>query len=157
VTAAPQADAFYTAFAARDAEAMVACYADDVVFEDPAFGELVGRDAGDMWRMLCERGTDLVVEHEVLDATATSARVHWVAHYTFTGTGRPVTNDVTATMRLDDGRIVDHHDRFDWWAWARQALGLPGLLLGWAPPFQSRVRATARTTLRRYQADRPAA
>lgn len=148
---------FYTAFAALDAEAMVACYADDVVFGDPAFGELVGRDAGDMWRMLCAGGSDLVVEHEVLEETATSTRVHWVAHYTFTGTGRPVTNHVTATMRLVDGQIVDHRDRFDLWAWSRQALGLPGLLLGWAPPFQARVRAMARSTLRRFQADRPEA
>lgn len=147
-------DAFYTAFAARDAEAMVACYDDDIVFEDPAFGELSGRDAKDMWRMLCEQGTDLVIEHQVLSATATSARVRWLARYTFTGTGRPVTNDVTATMQLRDGRIVEHRDTFDVWRWSRQAIGLPGLLLGWAPPFRNRVQRTARGMLRAWQARR---
>jgi len=31
---------FYTSFAKGDANGMVGCYADDVVFEDPAFGTL---------------------------------------------------------------------------------------------------------------------
>ena len=35
---------FYTAFQSRDAEAMAACYTDDVVFSDPAFGELFGKN-----------------------------------------------------------------------------------------------------------------
>ena len=49
---------FYQAFQRLDAEAMSACYTDDVVFSDPAFGELRGRDAGDMWRMLTTRAKD---------------------------------------------------------------------------------------------------
>ena len=49
---------FYSAFQRLDAEAMAACYTDDVVFSDPAFGELRGRDAGDMWRMLTTRAKD---------------------------------------------------------------------------------------------------
>jgi ketosteroid isomerase-like protein len=42
---------FYTAFQQRDAETMAACYADDVVFSDPAFGELRDEEARDMWRI----------------------------------------------------------------------------------------------------------
>ncbi len=49
---------FYQAFQRLDAEAMAACYTDDVVFSDPAFGELHGRDASDMWRMLTTRAKD---------------------------------------------------------------------------------------------------
>lgn len=52
---------FYDCFAQRDAEGMAACYADDVVFTDPAFGELRGERARDMWRMLCRTGKDLQV------------------------------------------------------------------------------------------------
>ena len=61
-------DRFYTAFANQDAETMASCYSDDIVFEDPAFGELHGDDARDMWRMLCGRATDLSVTHIVLEA-----------------------------------------------------------------------------------------
>ena len=40
---------FYQAFQRLDADAMCACYTDDVVFSDPAFGTLRGKDAADMW------------------------------------------------------------------------------------------------------------
>lgn len=146
-------DRFYTGLAEGNGDKMVACYRDDVVFEDPAFGELRGEDACDMWRMLCERSTDLTLEHTVLESTDTTAKVNWIAEYTFS-TGRPVRNDITATMQISDGLIVDHRDVFDLWSWSRQALGLPGVLLGWSPPMQKRIRSTARGNLARFQAKR---
>ena len=53
---------FYDAFSRCDAEAMAACYHDDVRFSDPVFTDLRGESAGNMWRMLCGRATDLKVE-----------------------------------------------------------------------------------------------
>ena len=50
---------FYTAFQRRDARTMIACYADDVVFSDPAFGELRGDEVRGMWRMLVTRAQGL--------------------------------------------------------------------------------------------------
>ena len=146
-------DRFYSAFAAADGEAMAACYGDDITFEDPAFGKLHREDARDMWRMLCGRAKDLTIDYTILDASDTAAKVNWIANYTFS-TGRPVRNDVTATMRFEDGLIADHRDEFDMWKWSRQALGLPGLLLGWSPPLQKKVRATALGGLRAYQASK---
>src|SRR3982751_3030425 len=66
---------FYQAFQRLDAEAMAACYTDDVVFSDPAFGELRGRDAGDMWRMLTTRAKDfsLTFDHVRSDGSTGSA------------------------------------------------------------------------------------
>ena len=151
-------DAFYGAFARRDAEAMAACYADQVTFEDPVFPALVGEEARDMWRMLCESGKDLRVEHRVLEADATSGAVHWEAWYTFSATGRPVHNVIEGRFEVQDGRIVRHVDRFDFHRWARQALGLPGLLLGWTPVLRGQVRKLAAKGLRRFRAQRgPAA
>lgn len=131
---------------------MVACYATDVVFEDPAFGELRGQDAGDMWAMLCEGGTDMTLEFTVLESTPTLVRTNWIAEYTFSATGNFVRNDVQATMKLSDGKIVDHRDEFDMWKWSSQALGLPGRLLGWSPMLRSKVRRTARGGLEQFQA-----
>lgn len=148
-------DTFYTSLGKRDGEAMAACYHDDVVFEDPAFGELRGRDAGDMWRMLCSRSVDLRVEHQILETTENTARTNWIANYTFTATGRQVRNDVVATMKLVDGKIIDHRDEFDFWKWSSQALGLPGKLFGWSNALKSRVRKTARGNLRAFQASHP--
>ena len=39
---------FYTAFTNLDAEAMAECYAENVSFEDPAFGELKGIHASNI-------------------------------------------------------------------------------------------------------------
>jgi len=144
-------DAFYSSLANRDGEAMAACYSDDVVFEDPAFGELRGTDAGDMWRMLCVSDTDLTLEHRILEASGDTVRTNWIATYTFTPTGNKVRNDIEATMTIRDGKIVEHRDRFDMWKWSSQALGLPGRLFGWSPPLQGKVRKTARANLAAYQ------
>lgn len=141
---------FYRAFAARDWRTMAAQYADDARFRDPAFGDLDAREARSMWQMLVSRGTDLRVEHEILDETPDSAHVRWTAHYTFSQTGRPVVNVISAAMKFRDGRIAEHVDAFDFWRWSRQALGPAGLLLGWTPFLRRKVRAGARASLKQF-------
>ena len=56
-----------------------------------------------------------------------------------------------------DGLISDHRDRFDLYAWARQAIGPVGVLLGWTPMIQGRIRAQARQGLEEFMAAGPAA
>jgi ketosteroid isomerase-like protein len=141
------AETFYEAFAARDAKVMGELYADDAVFEDPVFGRLDARQARFMWRVLVGRATDLAVTYEVASADASTVTVAWTAGYTFGQTGRPVVNEVTAVMTCRDGLIVDHRDRFDFWRWSRQALGMPGWLLGWTPFFRAQVGAKARKAI----------
>jgi ketosteroid isomerase-like protein len=144
---------FYTAFAAREGARMEACYAPDVVFSDPVFPELHGAEAGAMWRMLTERGTDLRIELLEHEANGERGSAHWRAHYTFTDTGRPVVNDVHASFRFgDDGLIVEHRDEFDFRRWSRQALGPSGLILGWTPLLRKAVRRRARARLDEFMA-----
>jgi ketosteroid isomerase-like protein len=141
---------FYEAFARRDAEAMTACYAPDVRFADPAFGELHGDEARGMWRMLVERGKDLEVVHSNVVADEERGSAHWDADYTFSATGRKVHNSIDARFRFEGGLIAEHQDSFDLYKWARQALGPVGLLLGWAPPVQHKIRSGARESLDEY-------
>ncbi|QBF25363.1 nuclear transport factor 2 family protein [Pseudomonas tructae] len=145
---------FYQAFQRLDAEAMVACYSDDIVFSDPAFGTLRGKDAGDMWRMLTTRAKDFSLTFDQVRADEQSGSAHWVATYLFSQTGRTVVNDIQARFVLRDGKICEHHDSFDLWRWSRQALGATGLLLGWSPLLQGKVRAQAQKGLRAFQAGR---
>jgi ketosteroid isomerase-like protein len=140
-------DRFYAAFAAREGAGMAACYAPDVSFSDPVFPDLRGAEAGAMWRMLTERGTDLRVELLEREAGDERGSARWRAHYTFTQTGRPVVNNVHASFRFAGGLIVEHRDEFDFYRWARQALGPTGLLLGWTPLVRSSVRRRARGAL----------
>jgi ketosteroid isomerase-like protein len=137
---------FYAAFDRRDGEAMAACYAPDAHFQDPVFGDLTGPEAGAMWRMLTRTARDLKLEVPEHDGHS----AHWIAHYTFSATGRPVVNDVRAEFKIVDGLIVDHVDRFSFWKWSRQALGTKGLLLGWTPFLRSKVGGTARAGLDKF-------
>jgi ketosteroid isomerase-like protein len=140
--------AFYEAFGRRDGGAMQALYAPAIRFSDPVFGELRGDRAGAMWRMLTGQAQDLRIELAEHDAGAETGRARWIAHYTFSRTGRPVVNDVRATFRFaPDGRIAEHDDRFGLWRWTRQALGTSGLLLGWSPLVQGPVRKQAAASL----------
>lgn len=148
-------DRFYEAFARRDAAAMAACYHPDATFEDPAFGLLDREDVCAMWSMLLGRSTDLAVTYHVMDEAGPVVKAHWEARYTFTRTGRPVINRIEATFTLEDGLIRTHQDRFSFWTWARQAFGVPGLLLGWTPAFRAKVRAEALRALAKYQTKEP--
>ena len=136
----------YAAFDRRDGEAMAALYAPDGHFRDPVFGDLTGAEAGAMWRMLTRTARDLKVELPEHDATS----AHWIAHYTFSATGRPVVNDVRARFRIENGLIVDHVDEFSFWKWSRQALGPKGLVLGWTPFLRAKVGRTARAGLDQF-------
>jgi len=144
------ADRFYAAFAARDWRTMGSLYADDARFSDPAFVDLDAAEVRAMWRMLITRGTDLALDYRVLSESADAARVHWTARYTFSQTGRAVVNEIDAELTLRDGAIVRHLDSFDFHRWARQALGAPGLLLGWTPFFRRKVQGKARAGLRQF-------
>lgn len=143
---------FYAAFDRKDGDAMAACYTADASFDDPVFPGLKGSEPGDMWRMLTARATDLkieLLEHEASDETGSA---HWIATYTFTQTGRPVVNDVRATFRFRDGLIAEHNDDFSFHKWSRQALGTPGLLLGWTPILLAATRKKARAGLDEFTA-----
>jgi hypothetical protein len=140
---------FYQAFQRRDPAPMAAAYAPDAAFRDPVF-RLEGWKIGAMWRMLCERGTDLRVEFRDIRADETMGTATWQAWYTFSATGRPVHNHIQASFGFARGLILRHQDRFDLWAWTSQALGLKGRLLGWTPPVQAAIRRQAAGSLERY-------
>jgi uncharacterized protein len=143
---------FYAAFAAKDGDAMAACYSPSATFSDPVFLGLRGHEAGAMWRMLTGRSGDLRIELLEHEDDGDRGSAHWMAHYTFGQTGRPVVNDVQASFHFADGLILEHTDRFGFYRWARQALGLPGLLLGWTPLLRASVRRRARAQLDEFMA-----
>jgi limonene-1,2-epoxide hydrolase len=135
--------AFYAAFRQRDHATMAGCYAPDARFTDPVFGQLTGWRIGAMWRMLCERATDLEISVSAIEADAGRGSAHWEAKYAFTGTGRAIHNRIDAFFHFSNGRFLRHDDKFSLYAWAAQALGWRGRLLGWSPPVQTAIRRRA--------------
>ena len=141
---------FYTAFQQQDAATMASCYHQDITFSDPVFPSLHGQAASGMWRMLCARAQNFSLVFNEVQADATTGSAHWIATYTFSQTGRTVVNDIRAKFVFAEGKIIQHQDHFDLWKWARQALGLKGLLLGWSAMVRSAVQKQAAKSLQHY-------
>jgi ketosteroid isomerase-like protein len=142
----------YEAFAVRDHVGMARCYTPDAQFSDPVFTDLRGTQVAAMWRMLCQRATDLRITYSGVSADGNSGSAHWEAWYTYSATGRPVHNVIEAAFTFRDGRIATHRDHFDLYRWTRQALGTTGVLLGWTPFLRSAVRRKAALALVRFSA-----
>ncbi|GAC1331010.1 MAG: nuclear transport factor 2 family protein [Candidatus Dormibacteria bacterium] len=145
-------EGFYTAFQARDAGAMNACYAEDIHFRDPVFEQLQGDDARAMWSMLNAANSGLELTFKVGKVDAAEGEATWVAKYNFSATGRAVENHVTSHFWFRDGLIRRQEDSFSLYRWASQALGPQGQLLGWTPMVQSAIRKRARGNLDRFRA-----
>jgi limonene-1,2-epoxide hydrolase len=143
---------FYAAFARRDYAAMALCYGPQAHFSDPVFTDLQGAEVAGMWRMLCTRATDLRIEASRIEADDRTGRAHWEAWYTYAATRQTVHNIIDAAFTFEAGLIQTHRDRFDLYAWSRQALGVKGLLIGWAPPVHRAIRAQAARALARAMA-----
>lgn len=141
---------FYAAMQRRDGDDMARCYHSMARFRDPVF-ELCGQEIGDMWRMLTARGRDLQVRADRIQADDRHGRAHWVARYTFSATGRHVTNAIDAHFRFEQGLITEHIDHFSFWHWSAQALGPVGLFLGWTPLLRRRVRDNAMQRLLEFR------
>lgn len=147
---------FYTAFAALDHDTMADCYCADAQFEDEVF-TLRGREhIASMWRMLCEttrtKGkADWSLSFNNIEANDTQGHAQWQAHYRFSATGRLVHNCINAEFKFFDGLIIAHQDHFNFWRWSKQALGMPGLLLGWSPMLRNKVRTQAAANLQAFR------
>jgi len=142
---------FYSSFAAQDVEGMVSCYADDVVFKDPAFGKLNGDRAKGMWRMLIGRAKgNLSVTFRDVMAEGSSGSAHWQAKYPYGPSKRSVINEIDASFEFKDGKIIKHTDHFDVWKWSRMALGAPGILLGWSGFIRNKIKKEANKGLDKF-------
>ena len=142
---------FYEAFRQKDANAMAACYHEDVVFNDPAFGYLHGKEVEWMWRMLLERSKgDLVVSYYNVMQDEKRGIAKWEARYNFGASKRRVHNKINASFEFKDGLIVNHDDCFNLWRWAIQAFGVKGFFMGMIPWFGWSLRKKSKAILLKY-------
>ena len=146
---------FYSSFARLDYPAMQKWYHPQAQFSDPVFPALYGKEILAMWHMLVESGkkSGLVVTFELLHASETQAQGVWKATYSFSG--RKVRNVITASMQIENGKIIRHTDAFDFWRWSRMALGPTGYLLGWTNLIRSKVQHTVRDRLDTFISQHP--
>ena len=147
---------FYAAFKRLDPAAMRAAYAPGACFSNPLFQLQGTEEIGALWAMVCaaidrKRVDQWRLEVSEVEATAHCGRARCQPHWRIRASGRVVQGVTDAEFSFDrDGRILSHVERFSFWHWSRQALGLRGALLGWTPLWRDRVGAWARQSLRGY-------
>ena len=145
-------ESFYTAFQNGEKEKMISFYHPEVSFQDPAFGKLIGQQAKNMWSMLVDRGKgQLSIDFSNIVDHGGKVTAHWEARYLFSQTGRQVHNKIDAEFEIENGLIIKHIDRFDFWKWSSMALGAPGILLGWTPWMKKKVRKQCHYLLENYK------
>lgn len=125
-------------------------YADNAIFSDAVFENLDAAEVKAMWQMLITRGKDLQLEFKNVEANDQTGSAEWIATYTFSATGNKVINKIKAAFVFENGKIKEHKDNFDFYTWARQALGLKGLLLGRTSFFHNKVKQQAKNNLMKF-------
>ena len=133
---------------------MSACYHQNIVFEDPAFGVLKGTEAAAMWEMLLSRSKDLSITFSDIKADDFKGTARWVASYTFSLSGRQVVNHIQAQFSFADGKIIKHTDSFNLNKWFIMAFGLKGYLFVILPIFRRKFVNTVKQSLVNYMAKR---
>ena len=136
---------FFGALAARDTARLANCYHPLVTYSSPVFPDLRGVLPVAMWRLALERATDLRVDWDVAFADPRKAQVKWTGRWLDGTSERRLA--VASTLSIWDGRIVRHVDEFRFPAFAAQAVGLPGRLLGWHGPWRRRLQRRLRARL----------
>ena len=145
-----QVELFFEAFQRKDYKTMQHCYAHYAHFYDPAFEHLNGFEVGKMWEMLLKNSGDLEVEFKIIGEKEHRVFATWEARYTFRLTGNKVLNKISSEFFLENGKIINHTDSFNFYKWAMQAFGMKGRLLGWTDFFKQKVRKTAQGNLQKY-------
>ncbi len=133
---------------------MQSCYADNAVFNDEVFTDLNAEEVRAMWEMFCVKGKDMQISFSDAVTDGETGSAHWIAHYTFSKTGKKVVNRIKAHFVFADGKIIKHTDQFDFYHWARQALGITGKILGWTSFLREKVKREAMKNLKAYMAGR---
>lgn len=126
------------------------CYTENATFNDPVFHNLTATQVRAMWEMFCVKSKDLKIEFKNIRADQNNGSAQWTATYIFSLTGKKVVNHISAHFVLENGKIVNHRDTFNFYNWTRQALGLSGVLFGWTPLVKNKVRKTAMKSLNNF-------
>ncbi|KAG9050145.1 hypothetical protein FS837_007444 [Tulasnella sp. UAMH 9824] len=149
---------YFQAYAQLDYRLMAMHTTDEFVFEDPVFPHLEGDFARAMFKMFIQGAPKSGAKFTILDVSETTTDPNVVnakyrAEYNFNG--RPVTNEITSVLTVEDGKVCKQVDSFDFPGWAAQTGGFMGWLLGGTSFAQSATRDKAKNRLEAFMKKDP--
>lgn len=128
---------------------MLDYYHKNVVYDDVGFGKQKGENAKAVWQFLIENvDKNAVITFSNIQTFATTGQVNWSTTYYFGK--RKIKNNITATFRFQDDKIIYHKDDYSLWKWSQQAFGILGYLIGWSPVFHWLIRWQMQQNLRTF-------
>lgn len=145
-----QIEIYFEAFQNKDFKTMQHCYAHNAHFYDPVFEHLNAFEVAKMWEMLLKNASDMSIEYSIIGEKEHRVWANWEATYTFSLTGRKVLNKVSSEFFLENGKIINQKDSFNFYKWAIQVFGSQGRLLGWTVFFKQKVQNTAQKNLKKF-------
>jgi ketosteroid isomerase-like protein len=136
----------YTAIQNADLTGIAACYDEHAYFQDIAFRRHGEKEIMEMWRYVCHGKPQVTFDPNAISADDRKGSGRWRAKYRFgktdTKPGRPVDNAISSAFAFRNGLIVEHRDRCNAMAWARQALPFPvSLIAGTVAPLRRYMAA----------------
>ncbi|KAG8978513.1 hypothetical protein FRB90_008425 [Tulasnella sp. 427] len=130
---------------------------DEFVFEDPVFPHLEGDFARGMFKMFIQGAPKTGAKFTILSVTPTNdpniVMAKYRAEYTFNG--KPVTNEISSVLTVEEGKVSKQVDAFDFPAWAAQTGGFMGWLFGATSFAQSSTRDKAKHRLEHFMKKDP--
>ena len=134
---------FYDAFSAANIDVLKQLYDKKLIFNDNIFVNLDYNETISMWSSLLVGNKNMSIKYEIKKYSEKYVEVEWIADYLFTSTNRNVKNIILAKMEIDQGKIINHTDNFDFYKWSQMAFGITGALIGWTSFFKNKVRTEA--------------
>lgn len=134
---------FYDAFSVANIDVLKQLYDKKLIFNDNIFVNLDYNETISMWSSLLVGNKNMSIKYEIKKYSEKYVEVEWIADYLFTSTNRNVKNIILAKMEIDQGKIINHKDNFDFYKWSQMAFGITGVLIGWTSFFKNKVRTEA--------------
>ena len=134
---------FYDAFSAANIDVLKQLYDKKLIFNDNIFVNLDYNETISMWSSLLVGNKNMSIKYEIKKYSEKYVEVEWIADYLFTSTNRNIKNIILAKMEIDQGKIINHTDNFDFYKWSQMAFGITGVLIGWTSFFKNKVRTEA--------------
>ena len=131
---------FYDAFSVANIDVLKQLYDKKLIFNDNIFVNLDYNETISMWSSLLVGNKNMSIKYEIKKYSEKYVEVEWIADYLFTSTNRNVKNIILAKMEIDQGKIINHTDNFDFYKWSQMAFGITGVLIGWTSFFKNKVR-----------------
>ena len=115
------------------------------------FGELNGDSVKKMWEMLLSnKDAQFKLTFSDIHEKNNFVYAKWQASYYYGPHKRFVVNSVNAKFKFSENKIILHEDQFNLWKWSKQAIGLPGVILGWSNFFKSKLQTEANKKLNKF-------